>query len=431
MQVSVETTQGLERRMTVSVPAERIESEVQNRLMNLSRTVRLKGFRPGKVPFKVMESRYGPSVRSDVLNEITRSTFYEAVSSRNLKLAGFPRFEQRVAESGRDLEYDAVFEVMEKVALAPLSGVKIMRAGAEITEQDVDTMVGNLRRQRAEAVPVERAARDGDRVTVSGSIDGQPFVGEAQKEIVIGAGVFPDLENAMIGINRGDARTMDLRFPDDYPIRLMAGRTAHFDLKVEAVSEFKLPEVNEEFIRSFDIKDGTLESFRQELRRTMQDEMAEAIRSKTKARAIEALLDNNPIEAPRAQVEQQVALMMDQARQTLLSQGVPESEIKLNQPSFEIEAKRRVQIGLLVSEIVREQRFKAGPEQVRARVESLASSYENPAEAVQWYYADRNRLSTVEQLVLEDQVVDWIMGQAQVTEEQTSFASLLRERRTL
>lgn len=431
MQVSVETTQGLERRMTVSVPAERIESEVLNRLKNLSRTVKLKGFRPGKVPFKVMENRYGPSVRSDVLNDITRSTFYEAVTRQNLKLAGFPRFQQRVAEPGHDLEYEAIFEVMEKVELAPLGSVSILRPVAEISEQDVDTMVENLRRQRAEAVPVERAAREGDRVTVSGTIDGQPFVGEAQKEIVVGAGVFPDLEKAMIGAGRGDTRTLDLRFPDDYPVRLMAGRTAHFELKVEVISEFKLPEVNEEFIRSFDIKDGALDSFRQELRRTMQDEMAEAIRSKIKARALEALLKNNPIEAPRAQLEQQAALMMEQARQNLLGQGVPESEIKLNQPSFETEARRRVQIGLLVSEIVREQRFRAAPEQVRARVESLASSYENPAEAIQWYYADHNRLSTVEQLVLEDQVVDWIMGQAQVTDEKTSFASLLRERRTL
>lgn len=431
MQVSVETTQGLERRMTVSVPSERIENEIQNRLMNLSRTVKLKGFRPGKVPFKVMENRYGVSVRSDVLNDITRTTFYEAVSSQNIKLAGFPRFQQRVAEPGRDLEYEAIFEVMEKVELAPLGGVNIARPVAEISEQDVDTMVENLRRQRAEAVPVERAAREGDRVTVSGTIDGQPFVGEAQKEIVVGAGVFPELESAMIGVSRGDARSLDLRFPDDYPVRLMAARSAHFELKVENISEFKLPEVTEEFIRSFDIKDGTLDSFRQELRRTMQDEMAEAIRSKIKARALEALLSNNPIEAPRAQVEQQAALMMEQARQNLLGQGVPESEIKLNQPSFETEARRRVQIGLLVSEIVREQRFRAAPEQVRARVESLASSYENPAEAIQWYYADRNRLSTVEQLVLEDQVVDWIMGQAQVSDEKTSFASLLRERRTL
>jgi len=256
-------------------------------------------------------------------------------------------------------------------------------------------------------------------------------VGEREKEIVIGANVFKDLEDAMVGAVRGDTRTLDLRFPDDYPARLMAGRTAHFELKVEAVSEFRLSEVNEEFIRSFDIQDGTLESFRQELRRTMQDEMTDVIRSKIKARALEALLKNNPIEAPRAQVDQQAELMMEQARQTLLGQGVPESEIKLNRPSFEIEARRRVAIGLLISEIVREQLFRAEPQQVRARVESLASSYEDPNEAIQWYYADRNRLANVEQLVLEDHVVDWVMGQAQVAEEKTTFDALLKERRTL
>lgn len=206
MQVSVETTQGLERRMTVSVPAERIENEIQNRLKNLSRTVRLKGFRPGKVPFKVMENRYGPSVRNDVLNEITRATFYEAVTRQNLKLAGFPRFQPRVTEPGRDLEYEAIFEILEKVQLAPMSGVTIARPTAEIAEQDIDTMLQNLRRQRAEWIPLDRPSQSGDRVTVSGAIDGQPFLGEKEKEVVLGANIFKELEDLLVGVRRGDER---------------------------------------------------------------------------------------------------------------------------------------------------------------------------------------------------------------------------------
>lgn len=431
MQVSVETTQGLERRMKVSVPAERIENEIQNRLKNLSRTVKLKGFRPGKVPFKVLESRYGPGVRSDVLNEVARSSFYEEVSRQNLKLAGFPRFQPRVIEPGRDFEYEAIFEILDKIQLAPWDGVTIARPGAQITEQDVDNMLQNLRRQRAEWIPVERTAQSGDRVTVSGTIDGQPFLGERVKEVVLGANIFKDLEDALAGVRRGDERKADLRFPDDYPARVMAGKTARFELKVEDVAEVRLPEITEDFIRAFDVQDGALETFRQELRRTMQDEMADVIRAKVKQRALDALYSLNPIEAPRSQVDQQAALMMEQARQTLLTQGVPEAEIKLDRESFENEARRRVGLGLLVNEVVRAQRFSAEPERVRARVEALAASYENPSEAIQWYYADRSRLANVEQLVLEDHVVDWILGQVRVTEEATTFDALLKERRAV
>jgi trigger factor len=211
----------------------------------------------------------------------------------------------------------------------------------------------------------------------------------------------------------------------------MAGKTAHFEIKVEAVAEIKLPEINDEFIRSFDVHDGTLATLKQELRRTMQEEMDEVIRAKVKHRAMEILYNQNPIEAPRSQVEQQAAIMMEQARQNLLSQGVPAAQINLDLPSFESEARRRVRLGTLINEIVREQRFSAEPERVRARVEALASSYENPAEAIQWYYADRARIATVEQMVLEDHVVDWILQQVQVTDEATTFDALLKERRSV
>jgi trigger factor len=431
MQVSLETTQGLERRMTVSIPSERIESEIQNRLKNLARTVRLKGFRPGKVPFKVMENRYGSSVRNDVLNEITRSSFYEAVSRQNLKLAGFPRFQPRVTEPGRDLEYEAIFEVLEKIQLAPLNGITIAKPVAEITAQDVDNMLENLRQQRAEWIPRDRPAQSGDRVTVSGTIDGQPFLGEREKEVVLGANVFKELEDSLAGLRSGDARTLDLRFPDDYPARVMAGKTAHFEIKVEKVAEIKLPEIDDAFIRSFDVHDGTLDTLKQELRRTMQEEMDEVIRAKVKHRAMEVLYNQNPIEGPRTQVEQQAAILMQEARQNLLNQGIPEAQINLDLPSFENEARRRVRVGTLINEIVREQRFSAESERVRARIESLASSYENPSEAIQWYYADRARLGTVEQMVLEDHVVDWILQQVQVTDETTTFEALLKERRTV
>jgi trigger factor len=430
MQVSLETTQGLERRMTVSVPAERIEVEVQTRLKNLAQTVRLKGFRPGKVPFKVLENRYGPSVRKDVVDDLTRRTFYEAVTREKIQLASLPRFEPRVMEPGRNLEYEAVFEVMANVKLAPLGHVAIVKPVAEITEQDIDAMLENLRRQRAEWIPVDRPSGVGDRVIVTGSIDGQPFLGDEEKPVILGSNVFKDLEDGLLGVRVGEERSLDLRFPKDYPAAVMAGKQAHFDLKVQSVSESKLPEVDADFIKSFDIKDVTLEALRQELRKTMQDEMNEVIRGKVKQQVLDALYKENPLNAPNAQVEQQTEFLLAQARQTLSGQGVPEAEIKLDRASFEQEARRRVVLGLIVAEIVKEQRFTADPQRVRARVESLASSFENPSEAIQWYYADRNRLANVEQLVLEDQVVDWVTGQVQAREERTSFEALLKERRS-
>jgi trigger factor len=430
MQVSLETTQGLERRMTVSVPAERIESEVQNRLKNLTQTVRLKGFRPGKVPFKVMENRYGSSVRKDVVDDITRRTFYEAITRENIQLAGLPRFQPRVVEPGKNLEYEAVFEVMANVRLAPLGHVSIVKPVAEITEPDVDAMIENLRRQRAEWIPVDRPAQTGDRLIVAGTIDGQPFLGEQEKPVILGTNVFKELEDALIGLKSGEERSLDLRFPKDYPARVMADKQAHFDLKVQSVAESKLPEVDADFIRSFDMKDATLETFRQELRKTMQDEMDEVIHGKVKQQALDALYRENPLDAPAVQLEQQTDFLLAQARQTLKNQGIPEAEIRLDRDSFKQEARRRVVLGLIVAEIVKQQRFNADPQRVRARVESLASSFENPAEAIQWYYADRTRLANVEQLVLEDLVIDWVMGQVQVKEEPTTFAALLKERRS-
>lgn len=430
MQVSLETTQGLERRMTVSVPAERIESEVQNRLKNLTQTARLKGFRPGKVPFKVMENRYGSSVRKDVVDDITRRTFYEAITRENIQLAGLPRFQPRVVEPGKNLEYEAVFEVMANVRLAPLGHVSIVKPVAEITEPDVDAMIENLRRQRAEWIPVDRPAQTGDRLIVAGTIDGQPFLGEQEKPVILGTNVFKELEDALIGLKSGEERSLDLRFPKDYPARVMADKQAHFDLKVQSVAESKLPEVDADFIRSFDMKDATLETFRQELRKTMQDEMDEVIHGKVKQQALDALYRENPLDAPAVQLEQQTDFLLAQARQTLKNQGIPEAEIRLDRDSFKQEARRRVVLGLIVAEIVKQQRFNADPQRVRARVESLASSFENPAEAIQWYYADRTRLANVEQLVLEDLVIDWVMGQVQVKEEPTTFAALLKERRS-
>lgn len=435
MEVSVETTQGLERKLTVSVPAERIENEVENRLRNLARTARLKGFRPGKVPLKVMASRYGPQVRQEVVNEVTQSSFYEAISQEKLQLAGMPRFQPQVVEPGKDLQYEAVFEVLEDVKLAPLANVEIAKPVAEIAEQDVDNMLETLRRQRMQWRPVERPAQNDDQVVIDfhGTIDGEVFAGNKGEEVpvVLGAGSFLEgFEEGLIGAVAGETRVLELRFPDDYHVSSVAGKPVRFEVKVHTVSEPELPAIDAEFASSFEVPDATVESLREEVRKTMQAEMEEAIRDRIKLRVMDALYRENPIDVPQSKVEEQTELMLSQAGDTLKSRGLSEEELNLDRAVFEEQARRRVALGVLVNEIVKQQGFAAEPDRVRARVESIAAGYENPNDAIKWYYADRSRLASIEELVLEDHVVDWVLEQADVKEEPATFDELMKDRRS-
>lgn len=435
MQVSVEATGGLERRMTVSVPAERVDNEVENRLRKLAQTAKLKGFRPGKVPRKVIESHYGSQVRQEVVNEVTRSTFFEAINQENLQLAGMPRFQPKVIESGRDLEYEALFEVLAEIELAPMTDVEIVRSVSEVTEQDIDNMLENLRGQRGTWHQVDRAAREQDQVVIDfvGTIDGEEFEGNRGEQVTVmpGAGrFFPAFEQGVVGAAAGEERTVDVEFPADYHVENVAGKQAQFRITVHSVSELQLPEVDEAFIRSFDVPEGTMEAMRIELRKTMQDEMADAIRDRLRKQALDALHEaNSGIDVPRSQIEGQIDTLHAQAREMLARQGVPENDIKLERSTFESQARRRVVLGMLVREVVNKQGFSADPQKVRQRVESIAEGYENTEEAIKWYYSDRNRLANVEQLVLEDQVVDWVVSQVKVREEPTTFELLLKERR--
>lgn len=434
MQVSLETTEGLERRMTVSVPAERVDAEVENRLKNLSRTVRLKGFRPGKVPMKVVENRYGPEVRREVVDEVTRKSFYEAINQEKLPVIGMPRFQLRAVEPGRDLEYEAVFDVLGKIDLAPLGSARISRPVAEITEADVDAMIDNLRRQRGEWREVSRPAARDDRLIVDfvGRIDGEEFQGNRGQQVPlqIGAGQFiPGFEDGLIGVGAGETRLVEVDFPSDYHVSAVAGKHAQFEIQVHGIAELVPAEVDEAFIRSFDVEDGTAESLRSELRKTMQDEMDEAIRDQLRKQALDVLhSENSGIEVPRSQVETETDTLAAQARELMRRQGVPEAAIQLEREAFAGQARRRVALGLLVLEVAKREKLVATPERVRQRVEAIAAGYENPEEVLRWYYGDRSRLANIEQAVIEDQVVDWVLTQAQVVDEPSDFATLLKQR---
>jgi trigger factor len=433
MQVSLETIQGLERRMKVSIPAERIDTEVANRLKNLTRTVRIKGFRPGKVPIKVIESRYGPEVRREVVDEVTRQSFYEAVNREQLPVVGAPRFRLNAFEPGRDLEYEAEFEVLGKIELKPMDDVVIRRPVAEITEEDVDRMLENLRRQRGEWRTVDRPAAKDDRLIIDfvGRIDGEEFPGNRGEKValMLGAGQFiAGFEDGLVGASAGEQRVVDVRFPDDYHVKAVAGKQAQFEITVHEVAALEPAEVTEDFIRSFDVQEGTLEALRAELRKTMQDEMDEAIRDRVRRQALDALHAGQTVELPKSQVQSEMNMLAQQTRDMLRRQGVPESAISVDPSAFEEQAKRRVALGLLVAEIARQERIKASPEQVRERVDSIAAGYENPDEVRRWYFSDRSRLSSVEHLVLEEQVIDWVASKARVEDEPTDFSTLLKER---
>ncbi|MFQ5487391.1 MAG: trigger factor [Gammaproteobacteria bacterium] len=434
MQVSVETTDGLERRMKVTIPAEEVEKEVEKRLKSLSRTVKMKGFRPGKVPLRVIASQYGPSVRQEVLSELTQNSFREAVAQENLQLASMPHIEPQAVEPGENFEYTALFEVIESFDVAPVKDIKISRPVAEITEQDVDEMLENLRRQRAQWQDVDRPAQEGDRLIVDyrGTIDGEPFEGNEgqQVPIVLGEGKFiAGFEEQLSGAKAGDDVTLEVTFPDDYHAKDLAGKQARFEVHVHAVAESVLPEIDEDFVRGYDVPSGSLDELRQEVRKSMEDELEQTMREKIKQQVMDGLLAANPIQLPQAQVEEQIDLLMNQMRENLQRQGINFGDVGLEREMFEEQARKRVALGLLTAEIVKQQHLVADPERVHAKVESLAAAYDSPEEVMRWYYADRSRLSSIESMVLEDQVVDWVLEQAQVTDEPTTFEVLMKEAR--
>ncbi len=434
MQVSVEATEGLERRMKVTIPAEQIESEVNSRLKSLVRTVRIKGFRPGKVPMSVVVNRYGMHVRQEVLNEMTQTSFREAIAKNDIQLASMPRIEPQSSQTGEDFEYAAVFEVIERFDIAPIKDIKITKPVAEITEQNIDNMLENLRKQRADWQTADRAGEKNDQLVVDfhGTIEGKDFEGNegSQVPIELGADKFiAGFEDQLLGAKAGDERTVKVTFPDDYHAKDLAGKEASFEVKISSVSEPVLPELDEEFIRGYDVPDGTIESLRKEIRGSMQDELEQAIRGNIKEQVMTALLTANPVELPQAKVDEQIELLMAQTRETLQSKGAQFGDVELDRVMFEVQAKKRVALGLLTAEIIKQQNMTPAPDIVRTKVESVSASYDSPDEVVNWYYADTERLASIEAMVLEDQVVDWVTENADVAEEQTTFDAMMKNLR--
>jgi trigger factor len=429
MQVSVETTNGLERRMTVELPVERIDDEVQNRLKQMGRTARVKGFRPGKVPHKVLAQQYGKQLRDEVVGELIQSSYFEAVSQEKLQPAGMPSIEPTVNEAGKNLQYVATFEVMPEVTLAEVAGAKLEKRVAEVTDADLDKMMETLLKQRASWEEVDRAAAEGDRLNIDfkGTIDGEEFSGNSGEKVPVTIGakrMIEGFEEGLVGAKAGDELTLDLTFPEEYAHKEVAGKPVQFAVKVNSVEAAKLPELDEEFAKSFGIGDGSLDSLRAEVRQNMEREMQQALRDGNKQAVMDKLLELNQIEVPQALVENEAEQLKQQMMQQM---HIPEgkSGVQLENSMFTEQAQRRVSLGLLLSELIKSKELKADEEKVRAKVEELAATYEEPQQVIDWYYGDKSRLSQVESLVLEDTVVDWVFEQADVTEKSGSFDEVM------
>jgi trigger factor len=429
MQVSLETTGGLERRMKVQVPAERVEREVEEQLKSLTKKAKVDGFRPGKVPLKVLRERFGDQVRSDVVRDLLQSSFNEALAQQKLNPAGGPRIDSINTAPGKDLEFTAVFEIYPEVKLKGTEGIKLERPVAEVTPGDVDAMLDNLRRQRATWEQVSRAAADGDRVQIDfeGFLGGTPFPGGKGEKVQVVLGekrMLPDFEKGLLGIKAGESREFDVNFPADYHAAEMAGKQARFKVSAHAVDGRVLPELDEAFCRSFGVEEGGVEKLRAEVADNMRRELEDTVRRKLKDQALDALLNANKLDLPKALVDEEIERLRQDA---LVRIGVrdPKKASELPRELFQEQAVKRVSLGLLVGEIITQQRLTVEPKRVDERLQRMAGEYSKPAEAVRSFRANADIMRQVETVVLEEQAVDWLLEQAKVTEKPTTFNALM------
>jgi trigger factor len=426
MQVSLTATGGLERRLEVAIPAAQIDGEVAQRLNKISRTARLKGFRPGKAPLAVIRKQYGEQVHGEVINDLMRASFSEAVAREKLNPAGGPRIEPITMGPGTDLKYAAVFEVLPEVKLAPLGEIRVEKPVASVAEHDVEAMLETLRKQRPVFKDVERAAIVTDRVTVDfiGKLDGEEFEGGTGQEvpIVIGGGrVMKEFEDALIGTKAGDVRDFNATFAADHTTKELAGKTAAFHVEIRKVEEQLPAALDAEFARGFGIADGNLDSLRAEVRANMERELGDAIRQKLRAQVLEELYKRNPLELPRQLVEEQIQeLQADMLRRA----GVRDAKQLPPREPFEPPARRRVALNLLMNEVVRAGSLRISREAVQARLNELAASYSNPDEVRRAYLQNPEMMRQIEAQCLEQEAIEWILGQAKVTEKPATFAEI-------
>lgn len=430
MQVSVETTQGLERKMTVAVPSEEVESAINTRLQDAAKNVKLNGFRKGKVPYKVIKSKFGAGVRQEVVGEMMAQSYYEAIDQESLKPAGKPSIDPKNLGEGQDLEFIATFQVYPEITLPDFSTIKAERLVAEISAADIDEMIETLRKQKQSWEVVERAAVSEDMVNIDyvGRRDGEDFEGGSAQgmSLVLGSErMMPGFESGIEGKSAGDAFTLDLSFPQEYHNTELAGKEVAFEITLNVVSGQVMPAVDEEFYKSFGVEEGGNDAFREEITNNMRRELKTASRNKLKTKIMNSLVDAVDAEIPDALVGGEIEQLRQQAMQQFGGgQNIDASMLPDN--LFKEQAARRVLLGLVLGEVIQQQELKADPTRVRESIEELASTYESPDEVINWYYGNQEQLATIESGVLEDQVFDYVIDQSAVTDKLVCYQEVIQ-----
>ena len=430
MSGNLETLGTLERRLSMAVPAAEVEQKVAERMKQLARNAKMPGFRPGKVPMKVLEHQYGPQVRSEVLSAAVEKAFGAAVKEANLRVAGYPRIEKKEEGDPAALTFSATFEIYPEVVLGDIAAREIERPQVTVDDAAVERTIEILRKQRTTFHDAAHAARDGDRVTADfeGTIDGQPFQGGTATGLVFLLGekrMLPEFEAAARGMAAGESKTFPLRFPDEYHGKDVAGKTASFALTISKVEEPKLPELDETFAKSLGVTDGDVAKMRTEVRANVEREAKKRIDARLKSQALQALHESTPIEIPKALVAMEGQRLLEAASADLRARGLKPEQVPLDPAAFEESAKRRVALGLIMAELARSKSLQPKPAEVRALIEQEAQSYDSPAEVVKWFYMQPQRLSEMEGLALEGNVVNWVLSNAKVVDKAVSFDELM------
>ncbi|MEH6588407.1 MAG: trigger factor [Halioglobus sp.] len=429
MQVSIETTSGLERRLTVGVPAARVDGAVDERLKKATKDVRIPGFRPGKVPMKVMRQRFGPGVRQEVLGEVMSQSFQEAVIQEKLRPAGQPSIEPKSLDAGKDLEYVATFEVFPDVEVTEMADFSVEKPVAEVTDEDVDNIIDVFRKQQGGWEVAERAAAEGDKVNIDfvGTKEGEEFDGGSAEgsDLELGSGqMIPGFEDGIVGMKVGDEQTLELSFPDDYHSEDLKGAAVEFKVTLNAVEEMIPAELNEELFAQYGVEEGGEEQFRKEVAENMARELKNAIQAKVKQQVMDAVVEaHQGVDIPRALVAQEVDALRNQMMQQFGGAGGQNLDLKSLLPDdmFTENAEKRVKLGLVLSELIGKLELKADGDQVRATIEEMASTYQDPEEVINWYYSNQEQLASVESKVLEDQVVEKLLESAKIAEKECSY----------
>ncbi|MGI1670067.1 MAG: trigger factor [Neptuniibacter sp.] len=431
MQVSVETTSGLERLMTVSVPAERIDQDVSKRIQQTARTVRIDGFRPGKVPMKVVKQRYGKGIREEVLGQVVQETFYQALQQEELTPAGSPAIDFTTDVEGENLEYTAKFEVYPQVELADYSSVEIERRSADVKDADLDQMIETLRKQQADWAEVEREAAEGDRVRIDfeGFVDGEAFDGGKGEgmDLVLGSNtMIPGFEDQLAGAKAGADVELNVTFPENYQADNLKGKDALFKVKVHSVSEQVLAELNEEFYEKFGLEEKTEEAFRSEVKKNMERELNQAVKMKLKDQVFSKLIDINPIDVPAALIDGEIDSLRKQAVMQFAGPDSDMDHTALPKEMFQDQAERRVKIGLLMQEVIKVNELEADEERVKSTLNEMAETYQDPQQVIDWYMGNEEMLGQIKGLVLEEQVVDKLLETANVTDTEISYEDAIK-----